>query len=324
MRISVVTTLYKSSPYIEEFLIRIVSTVEKITNDYEIILVNDGSPDSSYKICKKLLDYYQNITLINLSKNFGHHPAMMQGLSYAIGDYVFLIDCDLEEPPEVLATFYEEIIDRNCDVIYGVQAKKSKRRGEDFFRKLYYKLFILITNISIPSDILTVRLMKNNYVQALIQYNEKELIIGGIWYLVGFEQHAFPVLKSKKELSAYNLQMKISYFLDSLISFSFKPLYLFCILGVSIFILSTICISYTFLKKFFLGSVLSGWTSTMMSIWFLGGTTILFLSVISLYLAKIFSEVKNRPRTVIKEVLRSKVKVSEQKIKKPFTRSSKT
>src|SRR5450432_2620019 len=131
MRLSVVSTLYMSAPYVLEFHRRISSAAARITSDYEIIFVNDGSPDNSQALAIQLCKDDRRVTLIELSRNFGHHKAMMTGLAHADGDLVFLIDSDLEEKPELLVTFNETMISKDVDVVFGVQ---EARKGGWFER----------------------------------------------------------------------------------------------------------------------------------------------------------------------------------------------
>lgn len=126
MKISIVTTLYRSAPYIREFHRRAIETARKITDDLELIMVNDGSPDDSLEVALQLQSSDPCVVVVDLSRNFGHYKAIMTGLAYASGDLVFLIDSDLEEQPEDLALFYERFRQGDCDVVYGVQ---QARRG---------------------------------------------------------------------------------------------------------------------------------------------------------------------------------------------------
>lgn len=142
MKLSIVTTLYKSSEYIDDFYQRISIEAYKITNDYEIIFVDDGSPDESLQ---KAIGLYQNdskVKVIELSRNFGHHKAIMTGLSHAVGDYVFLIDSDLEEEPELLGRFWKELHKaEEIDVVYGVQETRKGGRFEKIV-ELYFINYI--------------------------------------------------------------------------------------------------------------------------------------------------------------------------------------
>ena len=126
MRLSIVTTLYRSARHLDEFHARVSAAAARFTPDYEIVLVNDGSPDDSLAVALKLLERDDRVRIIDLARNFGHHKAMMTGLAEARGDLVFLIDSDLEEPPELLTEFAEAIHDGQADVVYGVQ---DQRRG---------------------------------------------------------------------------------------------------------------------------------------------------------------------------------------------------
>ncbi|MGH9548808.1 MAG: glycosyltransferase family 2 protein, partial [Terriglobales bacterium] len=125
MDLSIVTTLYASAPYLEEFYARTCVVAERVTSDFEIILVNDGSPDNSLEIALSLYRKDARVRIVDLSRNFGHHKAMMTGLAHARGDMVFLLDSDLEEEPELLNTFYEKLQQTGADVVFGVQQKRK-------------------------------------------------------------------------------------------------------------------------------------------------------------------------------------------------------
>ena len=178
MRISVVTTLYQSAPYILEFHRRMVDTLRKHTDDFELIYVNDGSPDQSLDIAVKLSDADESVTVIDLSRNFGHHKAAMTGLQHTSGELVFLIDVDLEEEPEILSTFFEEMDREGADVAYGVQHSRKGAFLERFFGGLYYRMFNALSDVQIPRDLLMARVMSKRYVEALVEHKENLFEIG--------------------------------------------------------------------------------------------------------------------------------------------------
>ena len=132
MKLSIVTTLYKSSVYINEFYSRISQEVTKITDNYEIIFVDDGSPDDSLSKVIKIGEKDHHVKVIELSRNFGHHEAIIAGLNYSTGDYIYLLDVDLEDKPEWLSIFYNHLITNNCDVVYGKQKKEAVIILENF------------------------------------------------------------------------------------------------------------------------------------------------------------------------------------------------
>ena len=158
MKLSVVTTLYYSSKYIEEFYSRISIEAQKITNNYEIIFVDDGSPDDSLSKSIKLCEKNSHVKVIELSKNFGHHKAIMTGLNHARGDFVFLIDIDLEEEPELLGKFWEELKKNNgIDAVYGTQQIRKGYLFERVSGWFFYKIFNYFSEIKIPKNFLTDR-----------------------------------------------------------------------------------------------------------------------------------------------------------------------
>ncbi len=302
MELSIVTTLYHSAPYIEEFYTRIRSEVEKITSDYEIILVNDGSPDNSLDLAVSLHEKDPRVTVIDLSRNFGHYKAIMTGLAHATGELVFQLDCDLEEEPELLGKFYEEIISTGADVVYGVQQTRKGGVFERLTGNLFYKLFNLLTSYPVPPKIIHARLMRQRYVASLVQHRDREIFLAGLWAITGFTQVPITVKKLSKGSSTYTLRRKISVLVNSITSFSNRPLVFIFYLGCVIVFLSSIAALYLILKRIFFGALLAGWPSLIVSVWLLGGLTIFCLGVIGIYVSKVFSETKDRPYTVIRKL----------------------
>jgi putative glycosyltransferase len=307
LKLSIVTTLYKSSPYVNEFYERISAEVRKITDDYEIIFVDDGSPDDSLNKAVELHRQDPKVVVIELSRNFGHHKAIMTGLTHANGDFVFLIDSDLEEEPELLSRFWEELQKNdNLDVVYGIQESRKGGWFERLSGELFWKIINFMSTIQIPPNILTARLMTKKYTHSLIQYKESEIFIGGIWAHTGYKQLGIEVKKSSHSETTYTFRKKIELLANSITSFSSKPLVYIFYIG-----LITTCISFAFIlkliyNKLFLGYAFEGWTSLIVSVWFFGGLTILLLGIIGIYLSKIFIEVKQRPYTIIKNIFEEK------------------
>ena len=303
MHLSIVSTLYYSAPYIKEFFERISRSATEITDDFEVIFVNDGSPDDSLRIVLELYKDSDKIRIIDLSRNFGHHKAIMTGLSQAEGDYVFLIDCDLEEEPELLASFYRELTEsKDLDVVYGVQ---NKREGAWFRRLsggLFYKIFNLLSDVQIPEDMTISRMMTKRYVENLIMYHERELVFAGISTLVGFEQKGLLIDKKYKGKSDYTLRKKFALLINSVTSFSNKPLIFIFYIGLIISIISSLYILKVLIQKIFFQITISGWTSLIISIWFLSGIIIFSIGLMGLYLSKVFTEIKKRPYTIIKRI----------------------
>lgn len=303
MKISIVSTLYRSSPYIDEFYRRVKATVTKLGLEHEIILVNDGSPDNSLEIALNLQQSDSALVIVDLSRNFGHHKAIMTGLKVATGDYIYLIDSDLEENPEILELFWSEMQTSNTiDVVFGIQ---ESRKGGIFERasgKWFYRIFSLLADIDYPHDTLTARLMKKKYVDGVLSFPEKSLEIWGVFVLTGFNQKGVKVKKGNKGSSTYTFRKKLRMALESITSFSHKPLYLIFLLGLIVTSLAVVNIGWIIFKRIKYDEAVEGWASILASIWLVGGIVIFILGVIGIYLSKMFVELKNRPLTIIKDI----------------------
>lgn len=303
MKLSIVTTLYYSAPYLEEFYRRCIQTVREISSDYELILVNDGSPDSSLEVALRLYEKDNHVIVVDLSRNFGHHKAIMTGLGHTQGDLVFLIDCDLEEAPEHLIDFHRELTSHpDVDVVFGVQ----KQREGGFVRRiagdLFYRLFNLLSSHRIPKNLSITRLMTRRYVEALLTFTERVYIIGGLWVMAGFAQMPLVIEKKFKGQTAYSLHRRLEYLVYGIITFSNRPLIWIVYLGSLTTISSIIVIVYLLVRYLFLGFGVAGWTSVIMSVWLFGGINIFVLGVIALYVSVIFTETKARPQTIIRAI----------------------
>ena len=188
MKLSIVTTLYRSAASIEEFYRRTIKAAEKIAGDIELVMVNDGSPDNSLDLALELQKHDARVIVVDLSRNFGHHKALMTGLAHASGDLVFLIDSDLEEQPEDLALFHARMAADDCDVVYGVQ---KARRGSAFERMtggMFFAILDMLGDRPVPRNLVTSRLMRRDYVNALIRHRDREFVMSDLWQVTGFRQ----------------------------------------------------------------------------------------------------------------------------------------
>jgi putative glycosyltransferase len=303
MKLSIVTTMYYSSKYLREFYDRTVSVVRELSIPYEFIFIDDGSPDDSLLVVLELQNSNSNIKIVELSRNFGHQRAIMTGLQYASGDFIFLIDCDLEEAPELLFDFWKKITESdNIDVVYGVQLKRKGSWFEKVSGRLFYKILSSLSSVEYPADTLTARVMSRKYVNSILRFQEKELDLWGVFALAGFSQHAMLVTKSYKGVSTYTFRKKLKRAFEIITSFSHRPLYLTFLLGIISFIVALINVAIIFYQKLVLNTDIEGWTSIIASIWLVGGMILLVLGIFGVYLSKMFLEIKNRPLTHVKNV----------------------
>jgi putative glycosyltransferase len=302
MYLSIVTTLYRSESFIEEFHRLASAAAVDLTSDYEIIFVDDGCPGASLEMARNLVAADEHVKLVELSRNFGHHIAAYAAIEAASGERIFLIDSDLEESPEWLSDFAGIMEKEGADLVYGMQRKRpgGLKQGVS---GLFYRLFNALSETKIPQDVCTVRLMTCAYRNALLEMREKNLFMAGVFAWMGFHQVAVPVDKKPRgnEKSTYTSFRSLKLLVDAITSFSPFPLYLAFFLGVLISSAAGLYGTWMIIQKLLVPEmVLTGYTSLIISIFFMGGLLILFMGVIGIYLSKVFTEVKDRPRYLVR------------------------
>jgi putative glycosyltransferase len=304
VKLSIVSTLYRSAPYLRDFCERIIKTAAPLCDSFELVLVNDGCPGNSLELAKKLQTEFGYIRIVDLSRNFGHHKAAKAGLVAAKGERVFLIDCDGEEKPELLTDFWNTLeAAPDLDVVYGVQTQRSGSFFEKYSGTLFYKLFNLLSDVKIPENAMTVRLMSRRYLNELLRHDEREIFMLGLCMSTGFTQHPFSILKTKKRNSSYNLFRKIDLAVNALTSFTHKPLIWIFYLGLTMTLTGIFYVLFLIYQKLWLGQVAMGFTTIVATIWITSGIIVFSLGVISIYLSKIFLETKQRPVVNVREII---------------------
>jgi putative glycosyltransferase len=314
MKLSIVATLYQSAPYIAEFHRRAsAAAMQLVGEDYEIVLVNDGSPDDSLNVAVALGELDSHLIVVDLSRNFGHHKAMMTGLAATKGERVFLIDSDLEEEPEWMLTFEEKMNAESCDVVYGAQSKRKGGYLEQFTGSLFYRIFRFLTRVEQPDNIVTARLMSRRYIDALLLHKERELNIGGLWIITGFKQCPQLIQKHSLSPTTYSFSRKFSHLVNAVTSFSSFPLVFTFYSGLVISVSALLYIGYLVIRYLFISTPPDGYTSIIASIWLFSGLIIFFIGVQGVYISKLFLEVKQRPYTIVRHVYKQTEESSPSK-----------
>lgn len=305
MQLSIVATLYRSADNIAEFHQRAMAAADKLFDDVEMIFINDGSPDDSLNRALTLQAADPRIVILDLARNFGHHKAMMTGLTHARGDLVFLIDSDLEEPPELLSRFYAELESGDWDVVYGVQAH---RRGGWFERvsgAAFFWIVGVLSDHALPRNLLTVRLMRQDYVRALVSHEDREAHFSYLAALTGFHQRPLEVEKLSLSPTTYSFGRKLQMAVSHITTTSTRLLHLVLYFGAAICAFA-ICLCVYYLARYVTHGVgVSGFTSLIVSVWFLGGATMLSLGIVGIYISSILAEVKRRPSTHLRSIYRA-------------------
>ncbi|MEO5288734.1 glycosyltransferase family 2 protein [Limosilactobacillus allomucosae] len=271
---------------------------KKIASNSKILFVNDGSKDNTWEIISsysKNLDY---VTGIKFTRNYGHQNALLAGMSLAVkySDMIITIDADLQDDVNAIYKMVDKFIE-GYDVVYGV---RNSRDTDSFFKKhtalMYYRLMKKM-GVNLVPDSADYRLLSKRATEALLNYKERNLFLRGMVPLVGYKSTKvyYPRKERYAGTSKYPLKKMIHFALDGITSFSIAPIHLIMTMGIVVMLISIVLMIYTIIEKI-QGHIVPGWSSLMISIWFLGGVQLISVSVIGEYIGKVFTEVKHRPR----------------------------
>ncbi len=305
-KISIVTSLYRSSPYVDDFYYQHLDCIKKMNVDYEFVFVDDGYPDDAAAKVEALIRKDSKVKLILLSRNFGQYAAMFAGMANAEGDYIYATDSDLEEEPQNIISMYNILMEnKDIDVVYGVLKKRDGGIIRGFLGKIFFVILDSLSDVKIPRNQGWQRVMSKRYVKALLQYNEAETLPAGLMILAGFKQHPIIMDKNYKGSTSYTFRKRLRLALNSITAFSAKPLIFIGLLGISITLITFVVLILAIVRKFFVADFQIGWLSIITSIWLIGGIILASVGIIGIYLAKIFNQVKNRPLYIIKSIVKS-------------------
>ncbi|MGH6981512.1 MAG: glycosyltransferase family 2 protein [Stellaceae bacterium] len=303
-RLSVVVPCFNEAEVLLAFYERTASVLhDAVGDDYEIVLVNDGSRDGTWEMIGELAERDPRVVGVNLSRNFGHQLALTAGLDYASGDLVLILDADLQDPPELLPRMMA-LIDEGADVVYG---QRTERFGETRFKvamtRGFYRLLGKIANVDIPLDAGDFRLMRRRVVDALNDMPEQQRFVRGMVAWLGFTQVPLPYQRPARHAgtSKYSLVRLIRLALDGITSFSVWPLRLALFAGVAFCLVALGLLIYALASWAFIASP-PGWTSTMVAITLVGGMQLICVGLLSEYLGRVYMEVKRRPHFIVREV----------------------
>ncbi len=300
--------LPQSLPVLKKVLQQLQSQ-QQISADSQIVFVDDGSQDQTWSLISQFSQTNANVAGIKLSRNFGHQNALLAGLStVSDADFIVTIDSDLQDDPQVIAQMVQQYY-AGAEVVYGV---RNNRDSDSRFKRTtaegFYK-FMNFLGVKLVPDSADFRLLSQRAAQVLLDYPERNLFLRGLVPLVGFPSAKVYYRRQPRAagVSKYPLLKMLHLALDGITSFSVAPIKLIMGLGLVIVAVSLFLLIYTIIQKI-RGDVVSGWSSLMISIWGLGGIQLICISVIGEYIAKIFNEVKRRPRFTIEKNLYHKQK----------------
>ncbi|MFP3591679.1 glycosyltransferase family 2 protein [Chryseobacterium sp. SIMBA_038] len=300
--ISIISPVYRAEKILPTLVSEIDSVMTKIGEKYEIILVDDRSPDNSWEVMQSLAANNSNLKVFRLSRNFGQHPTIIAGLTKASGDWVVVMDCDMQDQPKEIEKLYSKALEG-----YDVVLARRELRIDSFFKrlssKIFYKVFNYLAGIEINNEIANFGIYKRKVVNSVLNINDSIKFFPLFINWVGYKTISVSVEHSSREegKSSYSMSRLISLAFDVIISFSDKPLKIFVGFGSVISLLAVLVGAY-FMVSYFDGSITEpGFSSLILSIWFLSGVIISCIGIVGIYLGKTFNQTKNRPVFIIDE-----------------------
>ena len=289
---------------LSELVERIHKAISPLTDDYEIVLVNDSSPDNSWERISEICAVDKKVKGINLSRNFGQPYAITAGLTYAKGNYIAVIDCDLQNKPEDLPAMYQKALEG-----YDVVSARRVVREDTFMKRMssaiFHRVYDFLSGFETDKAVAEFGIYSRKIVDVYCSIPEYSRSFVELIHTLGFKKTTVDVLHDHRleGKSSYNLYrlLKLSY--NSIISNSNRPLHLAVALGLMMSILSFLMAIYNIFAKFLGLNEVAGYTSTIFSIWFVGGLLLLMMGVLGLYIGKIFDQVKGRPVFIVSDTL---------------------
>lgn len=303
MDLSVIIPSYNEERNVGIMHERLTKTLSEITDSYEMIFVNDCSKDQTLLRIKELAEKDSHVKYLSFSRNFGHQIAVSAGLDFCTGEAVVIIDGDLQDPPELITQMYERYKE-GYKVVY---AKRKTRDGETWFKKatakIFYRLLASMTSIDIPVDVGDFRLIDRVIVEHLRNMPEKSKYIRGQIAWIGYKQTFVEYHRDARLYGTTNYPLKkmLRFALDGITAFSDKPLKIASGLGIFSAIVSLLALVYALVSHFCFHTTITGWTSLILSVLFIGGVQLITIGIIGEYIARINNDVRNRPLYILDE-----------------------
>jgi dolichol-phosphate mannosyltransferase len=304
MRLSIVSPVYRAETILPKLVSRIEAAVTPITSDYEIVLVDDYSPDGSWRVMEQIAKANNRVKAVKLSRNFGQHYAITAGLDHANGDWVVVMDCDLQDQPEEIAKLYAKALE-GYDVVLARRYERKDTFFKRFFSAAFYRTLGYLTGSKMDESVANFGIYSRSAINAVISMRESIRYFPTMIKWVGFPTAKVDVEHDERQdgKSSYNLKRLFNLALDIILAYSDKPIRLVVKLGIYIS-LSAVFIAVYYLIKYLSGGVLvPGFASLIISVWLLSGIIISTLGVVGLYVGKTFEGVKKRPIYVVEKVI---------------------
>lgn len=306
MKFSVISPIYRGESMLHALVSRIEESVSSLTQDYEIILVNDCSPDHSWEGIKAICSQNNRVKGVNLSKNYGEQCALMAGLSVSQGDWVAILDCDLQNRPEEIPRMYDLAIKEGYDTVFASRQDRHDTSFRKLSSKVFNKVFSYFADYDNEERSAEFGVYSRKVVDAILSMGDTIKFFPAMAKWVGFNIGYLPVVHEERadgSDSSYTLSKLVHLASDTMIGFSNRPLKLTLKVGFLIVLLCMAFVIWYLVDYMINGVVVSGFTTLVISLWLIAGILISILGMLGIYIGKIFDQVKNRPVFIIKETI---------------------
>ena len=300
--ISIVSPVYRAEKILPILVSEINLVMERIGEDYEIILVDDRSPDNSWEVMKVLSSQNSKIKSIRLSRNFGQHSAIFAGLTKAKGDWVVVMDCDMQDQPKEIAKLYKKALE-GYDIVLGQRENRKDKFLKKLTSRLFYKVFNYLSGANFDNNVANFGIYHQKTIKSILDMKDYVKFFSLFINWIGFKSVSIPIEHGEREegKSTYSVGRLFKQAFNVIISFSDKPLRLFINFGLSISILSFVLGIYYLYLSITHKITQPGFSSLILSIWFLSGIIISCIGIVGVYLGKTFDQAKGRPTFIIDE-----------------------
>lgn len=296
IKLSIVSPVYRGEKFLDELVLQVKKEAEKITSDYEIILVEDCGPDNSWATIERLCDMENKVVGIKLSRNFGQHYAITAGLDHSMGEWVVVMDCDLQDRPDQIPFLYNKALE-GFDVVQGMREDRQDSAFKKVFSWLFYRVLSYLSGYNQDSTIANFGIYNRKVVDSIVSMRETIRFFPIMVAWVGYKKVAIPIEHAKRSegKTSYTFGKLLNLALDIILAFSDKPLRIIVKLGLMTSFASFVYLFYNIYKYATGQIIVMGYTSLITSIWFLSGLMMLMLGIVGLYIGKTYESTKNRP-----------------------------
>ena len=302
--VSVVVTCYRDAGSVKEMYRRLTETLAQVTPSYEIIFVNDASPDNAEELLNEIAAQDNRVAVISHSRNFGSQMAFTSGMRQSVGEAVVLMDGDLQDPPEVIPALFAEWV-KGYDVVYGVRTSREENARMQALRRLFYRVYRRLSYVDVPLDAGDFSVMNRHVVDSILLMPERDRFLRGLRSWVGFHQTGVPYVRAERFAgeSTNSWLDNLRWAKRAIFSLSYKPLELISLLAFAVTLLTAIAIVVYMLLYFATPDAPRGFMTLLVAVLFIGAVQLFSLSIIAEYLGRIFEEVKQRPQFIVRNIV---------------------